>query len=58
MRLSPSALDMQPPAATDPLTALRLRLLANGYTPLPNRDKICLQWDWPRLRVTEVVIIS
>ena len=42
----------------DPLTALRLRLLANGFTPLPNFDKVCLEWNWPRLVVDAAKIIS
>jgi hypothetical protein len=42
----------------DPLTALRLRLLANGFTPLPNYDKVCLEWNWPRLVVDAAKIIS
>lgn len=34
------------------VTNLRLQLLANGYTPLPNRDKICYLPNWPRVEVT------
>src|SRR6478609_6726907 len=45
-------------ALTDPLTALRLRLLENGYTPLPNRNKVCRQWNWPRLKVDKAMILS
>ena len=40
------------------MTALRLRLLANGYTPLPNFDKVCLEWNWPRLVVDAAEIVS
>ena len=42
----------------DPLTALRLRLLTNGYTPLPNYDKVCRKWNWPRLVVNAAAIVS
>jgi len=42
----------------DPLTALRLRLLAHGYTPLPNFDKVCREWNWPRLKVDAQEIVS
>lgn len=37
-------------------TALRKRLLANGYTPLPNIGKACFMTGWPRLEVTEETI--
>ena len=46
------------PPEEDPLTALRLRLLTNGYTPLPNFNKVCREWNWPRLVVDAAVIVS
>jgi hypothetical protein len=46
------------PPEENPLTALRLRLLANGYTPLPNYDKVCREWNWPRLVVDAAAIVS
>jgi hypothetical protein len=45
--------------ALDPIhdrTALRKQLLANGYAPLPNVDKICVIKDWPRLTIDEAFI--
>ena len=32
-------------------TALRRQMLANGYTPLANKDKMCILKDWPTLPV-------
>jgi hypothetical protein len=37
-------------------TQLRLQLLANGFTPLPNLGKTCYLKDWPRVEVTETEI--
>jgi hypothetical protein len=34
-------------------TSLRLRLRANGYTPLPNTGKPCYLKGWPKVEVTE-----
>lgn len=31
---------------------LRLQLLANGYSPIRNRDKRTFMEDWPRVRIT------
>lgn len=43
---------------TNDVTALRLRLLANGYSPIRNRDKATYLKDWPQLEITEEVIQS
>src|SRR5690606_17299725 len=40
------------------ITQVRLRLLENGYAPLPNFDKRCFMKDWPRLEVDEAAIHS
>lgn len=37
-------------------TAIRLGLLANGYVPLANRDKLCALRGWPGLVVDEAKI--
>ena len=37
-------------------TALRHNMLYNGYTPLANKDKMCILKDWPNLRVDEAQI--
>lgn len=37
-------------------TALRRQMLANGYTPLANKDKMCILRDWPNLPVDEAQI--
>lgn len=37
---------------TDNTTALRLQLLANGYTPLPNVGKTTYLEGWPKVEVT------
>ncbi len=42
----------------DKIEALRLRLLANGYTPLPNVAKMTLLKGWPTVDVTEAEIAS
>src|SRR4051794_36456128 len=42
----------------DPLTALRLQLLANGYVPIPNRDKVPGFKGWSRITVNEATIRS
>jgi hypothetical protein len=34
-------------------TTLRLQLLTNGYTPLPNLNKICIYPNWPNIKVDE-----
>lgn len=39
-------------------TELRLQLLANGYTPLPNNRKICYLEGWSTVDVTPEVIES
>jgi hypothetical protein len=35
------------------LTRLRLQLLTNGFTPLPNLNKICIYPNWPNIKVDE-----
>lgn len=40
------------------ITQLRLVLLANGYTPLPNLDKICIYPNWPNIKVDRKFILS
>lgn len=40
----------------DEVEALRLRLLANGYQPLANRDKRCFLPAWPSVNVTSEAI--
>ena len=35
---------------------LRLALLANGYSPLPNIHKACFLKGWPKVQITEDVI--
>lgn len=42
----------------DSKTALRLKLLENGYTPLPNLDKRCVLRDWPTIDVTPATVQS
>lgn len=37
-------------------TALRHQMLYNGYTPLANKDKMCVLKDWPNLTVDEAQI--
>jgi hypothetical protein len=37
-------------------TELRLQLLRNQYTPLPNVDKVCKLPSWPTIRVDEALI--
>lgn len=37
-------------------TELRRRMLARGYTPLANKDKMCVLKDWPHLPVDEAQI--
>ena len=39
-------------------TALRLKLYANGFSPLPNHNKACFLPEWPRVKVTEDLIRS
>lgn len=36
----------------DDITALRLKLLDNGYVPLPNRAKQCFMKGWPTVAIT------
>jgi hypothetical protein len=38
---------------TDSVRHLFPQLLANGYTPLPNRDKVCMLKGWPIVEVDE-----
>lgn len=40
------------------VTELRLKLLANGYTPLPNYDKRNFLKGWPTVKVDEAAITS
>jgi len=40
------------------ITKLRLQLLANGYAPLPNLDKVCKLKSWPKVVITPEVIQS
>lgn len=37
----------------DSTTQLRLQLLRNGYSPIPNRDKRTFMKGWPKLEITE-----
>lgn len=37
-------------------TAIRRKLLSNGYTPLANKDKMCILPGWPGLEVDEELI--
>lgn len=37
-------------------TAIRRKLLANGYTPLANDHKVCTLKGWPRIEVTPALI--
>lgn len=37
---------------------LRLQLLANGYSPIRNRDKRCFMPGWPSVEITEAEIKS
>lgn len=39
--------------ATDSVRKLFPQLLRNGYTPLPNRDKVCMLPGWPVVNVDE-----
>lgn len=39
-------------------TEVRRRLLANGYTPLANKDKMCILHAWPSLIVDEAQIVT
>lgn len=40
----------------DSVFALRRQLLANGYSPIPNRDKACYLKDWPKVAVDEALL--
>lgn len=40
----------------DRQTQIRRQLLANGYTPLANLDKMCILKGWPTLVVTDAMI--
>lgn len=42
----------------DTVEALRLQVLANGWTPIPNRDKRTFFKDWPHVAVDEAEIRS
>jgi hypothetical protein len=42
--------------AIDNRTELRLQLFHNGYTPLPNVDKVCRLTGWPTVKVDEAMI--
>ncbi len=42
--------------APDTITASRLAALQNGYTPLPNIDKMCVLEGWPSVEVDETEI--
>lgn len=44
----------QPLAPSD----IRLRLLANGYTPLPTLEKRCFMKGWPTVAVDEAAIVD
>lgn len=39
-------------------TELRLRLYDNGFTPLPNKNKLCLMKEWSKLTITPELIRS
>lgn len=43
-------------ASKDTVSELRRQLLANGYSPLPNRDKACYMKNWPKLPIDEDAI--
>ena len=51
----PGGYDHRDPEAR---TELRLKLLANGYVPLPNEGKPCYLKGWPRVTVTESLVLS
>lgn len=40
----------------DSISALRRQLLANGYSPIPNRDKACFLTGWPKVTIDDVAI--
>lgn len=40
----------------DKLSVLRSQLLANGYSPIPNKDKACYVENWPRMPIDEGAI--
>lgn len=44
------------PQTPEEIAALRLKLLANGYTPIPNRDKRTFTKGWPTLQVDAELI--
>ena len=57
----PSQLRPQPDrreAAKQRIEALRLQLLANGYSPIPNRDKRTFFKGWPTVEITSGAIAS
>jgi hypothetical protein len=41
---------------TDTPAELRKQLLANGYSPLPNKAKACFLTEWPTVEITPEVI--
>lgn len=45
-----------PQKPVKPHTEERLAIFENGYTPLPNIDKMCVMKGWPREEITEEVI--
>ena len=47
---------MSKPRNTAEQTAIRRALLANGYAPLANKDKMCVLSGWPSLHVDEAQI--
>lgn len=48
----------QPPTtySVEGRTDARLRLLENGYSPLPNYDKMCLLEGWPEAEIDEALV--
>ena len=42
----------------DEITRLRLQLAANGYSPIPNRDKACYFKGWPSVEASEENIMA
>ena len=42
--------------AREALETLRRTLLANGYSPIPNRDKRTFHKGWPNVEITDEVI--
>jgi len=50
------AVTSDPEERRNAVEALRLKLLDNGFVPLPNVAKMCLRKGWPRMEVDEAAI--